>query len=104
MSRTESWSDQRGRGVYRRAVSPTVEFVHVDGEAVVYHCQTGSLHLLNAVATAIWSMFDAPASVSEAAERAASHFGVPPEDIHADVRDLTAQLLEIRLLEAAVGP
>lgn len=97
-------SHQRGDAVFLRATSPAVEFVHVDGEAVVYHCESQSLHLLNAVATTIWLMFDRPATVTQTAERAGGHFGVPPESIHPDVLDLVADLARIKLLEEVTAP
>lgn len=72
-------------------------------EAILYHAEAGTLHVLNATAAAIWQMCDGQHEVSAIAECLRSQYAMRPE--HAVERDVGRMLDELQglgLLEPVV--
>jgi hypothetical protein len=81
------------------ARAPDLTAVELDGENVVPAARTGSLHRLDATATAVWSRLDGRATVAAIVDALAAGFGAPREVIAADVDRLLAELGAQGLLE-----
>lgn len=84
--------------VLSRVGSPALEFVEVDGEAVVYHCERRSLHVLNPIATLIWLGLDGRSTLLQLSTELADHFAQPLPEVMAQVTALAAQLAESGLV------
>jgi hypothetical protein len=84
--------------VLRRHNPPRLEHVEVAGETVVYDCEAGSLHLLDPVATVIWTLLDGTASLRETSEQIAGIFGRPVDEVLQHVCTLAAQLADVGLV------
>jgi PqqD family protein of HPr-rel-A system len=69
-----------------------VEAVVLDGEAVVYDPLAGTLHRLNASATAVWQRCDGQRSVAAVTAELAATFGTTPSVIERDVRRMLDEL------------
>lgn len=85
--------------VLRRHTSPHLEQVEVAGETVVYDCQAGSLHLLDPLATVIWTLLDGTATLRETSEEVAGIFGHPVDEVLEQVRSLALRLDEAALVQ-----
>jgi Coenzyme PQQ synthesis protein D (PqqD) len=68
---------------------PSVTWVEIDGECVLYDARTGRLHLLNSSASAVWWLIDGKLSIDALAAAVADRFADP------SVRDDVRQLLEM---------
>ena len=79
----------------RSASAITGEF---DGEAVIYHRETGEVHRLDSVGAVVWRYLDGQASVDELVTDLSSAFAVEPGTIRSDVNDLLERLSEAFLL------
>ena len=84
--------------VLRRHGSPHVEQVEVDGETVVYNCEASSLHLLDAMATLVWTLLDGTTTLRETSEQLAAIFQRPADEVLAHVRDLAGELEAVALV------
>lgn len=84
----------------RYAVSEEVTAVEVDGEIVAYNPATTELHLLDRVATAVWSYLDGHDTLGEVCAQLADSFGADPDIVRADVTVLIGDLLA----KGLVGP
>lgn len=76
-----------------------VTVVELDGEAVVYDEQNGSLHHLNPSATIVFSLCDGLTTVRELSAEIAGAFRVPEPDVRRDIYGLVRQLRTSGLLE-----
>lgn len=72
--------------------------VELDGETVVYDPADEGLHLLDPIASIIWGCLDGQVSVGVLCEELAESFGIPVEQVQADVVSLTRQLIDKALL------
>lgn len=70
----------------------TVATAELDGEAVLYDEEIGSLHTLDPIGTVVWSCFDGTASLSEIAGELAAAFGTGAGTVADDVLALARQL------------
>jgi PqqD family protein of HPr-rel-A system len=73
-------------------IGDNIEYVVVDGEAVVYDAARAELHRLNATATQIWEHCDGHSDLDAVAARLARVAGV---DRHVVERDVTAYITEL---------
>jgi hypothetical protein len=71
-------------------------------ETVVLNLQTGSYHGLNPTAGRMLEVLSRSSTVGEATDALATEYGVPREEIGADVHGLCRQLLERGLIELEV--
>ena len=75
---------------------PDVEWVEVDGEAVLYDTAVRKLHRLNAGAAAVWAACDGAATTDEIASVLADAYVAP--QVAGDVRAIIAQFRRLNLL------
>jgi len=83
-----------------------VAAVELDGEAVLMDETTGALHLLDDVATVIWSRIDGSATLDELTAELSEVFTADPDQVRADLLAFSRQLGEQHLLDgiaAATG-
>ena len=73
-------------------VGDAIEYVVLDGEAVVYDTANAELHRLNATATRIWECCDGVTSVDDVTDRLAANAGVERDLVASDVAAYLAQL------------
>jgi PqqD family protein of HPr-rel-A system len=73
-------------------IGDAVEFVIVDGEAVVYDAARAELHRLNTTATRIWERCDGATSVDAVTDELAIGAGVARDVVARDVVAYLAQL------------
>ena len=85
----------------RPKVREDLAVVELDGEAVIYDEQSGSLHHLNPTATIVFSLCDGSATVKEIANEISQAFEVPSADVE---KQLRALLKEFRTWGLLVGP
>lgn len=71
---------------------PTVAWEVLDGEAVLYEEDSGTVHLLDRVGTLVWSCFDGLADVATIVDDLVDAFGADRDRIEADVTALVADL------------
>lgn len=76
------------------AARTDVEHVVLDGEAVVYDVAAGTLHHLNASATAVWSRCDGRSAVAKVLTDLAREFDVDVDVIERDVALVIEALVE----------
>lgn len=72
--------------------------VELDGEAVIYDEINGDLHRLNPTATMVFSFLDGSATLDELAADIAEAYGMPLDQVTAQVRELMDQFAESHLL------
>lgn len=72
--------------------------VELDGEAVIYDEINGDLHRLNPTATLVFSLLDGSATVEDLARDIAKAYGMPVDEITAQVRELADQFAASHLL------
>jgi hypothetical protein len=72
--------------------------VGVDGELVLLDTATGTLHVLNRVAAAVWSELDGKRDLEEIVARLSAAAGAEPERVREDVIALLDQLRRCHLL------
>jgi predicted ATPase len=87
------------------AVGPadTLSTVELDGETVIYDDSNGSIHLLDPIATVVWSVFDGTSSLEEIAADLTEAFGADPEQVRSDVVSLVRNLGHSGLLAGVQG-
>jgi hypothetical protein len=72
--------------------STEVASVELDGEAVLYDESDGSIHVLNATATVLWSCFDGSTPLREIISDLAESFALPADQMRGDVLVLAKEL------------
>jgi len=75
----------------RPKVREDLAVVEIDGEAVIYDEESGSLHHLNPSAALVFGMFDGTATIRELAGDLQEAFGVDAGDLEQQVRSLHRQ-------------
>jgi PqqD family protein of HPr-rel-A system len=85
----------------RAAEAVTIEF---DGEALVYHRQTGEVHRLDSVGSIIWHFLDGHTTVDELVTDLSTAFEVDPSVVRGDVEDLLERLGRGFLLAGGPAP
>jgi hypothetical protein len=83
--------------------APRLVAVEIDGETVLYDPDDEGLHLLDQIATVVWSALDGEATVRVLCEELADSFGVAPETVQQDVVALTRDLMNKRLVSVEVA-
>jgi PqqD family protein of HPr-rel-A system len=73
-------------------IGDEIEYVVVDGEAVIYDAARAELHRLNATATRIWEHCDGRTSVDVLTDELAHDAGVDRAIVAVDVRAYVAEL------------
>lgn len=79
-----------------------VAAAELDGEVVLLD-PAGQVHLLNPPAGLLWACFDGRGTVAEIATDVADAFGVPVEDVQAEVLSLAEDLVGRGLLALAAA-
>jgi PqqD family protein of HPr-rel-A system len=75
--------------------------VELDGEAVIYNDDDGSLHHLNPTATIVLSCCDGTATIKEFSADLAEAFSVPADELERQVRALLRDFRKKGLLEGS---
>lgn len=75
--------------------------VELDGEAVIFDENQGSLHHLNPTASIVFSLCDGTCSVPELARDIAEAFGAPLEDVEPHALSVVADFEAAGLLEGS---
>ena len=75
-----------------------VEWVELDGEAVVYDPRAHAMHRLNLSAAAVWAACDGTASTDRIIDAFESMFAEPRGAIATDVRAIIEQFRRLSLL------
>ena len=78
---------------------PSVATVELDGEAVLFDESSGSLHLLDPVATVIWSRLDGSATLEELATELSTTFAADRSRVRDDLISFVRELDRQHLLE-----
>lgn len=86
-----------------RHAPPRVHQVEVAGETVVFDSETGSLHLLDPLATIIWTLLDGKATLGETSDQVAEIFGRPADEVFGHVRELAQRLDRAGLVRQVAG-
>jgi Coenzyme PQQ synthesis protein D (PqqD) len=76
-----------------------VEWIELDGEAVLYDPRSMTLHRLNAAAAAVWAACDGSATTEEISRALEGVYDGPSAAIEGDVRGLIARFRRLNLLE-----
>ena len=89
------------------AVKPKVRddltVVELDGEAVIYDERSADLHHLNPTATIVFGLCDGTATMPRIAADISEAFGVPADEVEAQVRALVRRFRAADLLEPSPG-
>lgn len=87
------------------AVGPagTLTNVELDGETVIYDESNGSIHLLDPIATVVWSVLDGTSTLAEIAADVAEAFSAPVAQVSDDVLALARMLGRSGLLAGVRG-
>jgi PqqD family protein of HPr-rel-A system len=72
--------------------------VELDGEAVIYDEETSDLHHLNPTATIVFGLCDGSATIADISRDISEAFGVPADEVEAQVRTLVRQFRKAKLL------
>lgn len=88
-----------GDTVLRRLESPRIELVELDGETVVYEVDRDRLHLLDAVATVVWRLFDGATSLDVASRILAETFDSSEGQVFQDVRAFAEHVESLGIVE-----
>jgi PqqD family protein of HPr-rel-A system len=85
---------------------PWVAAVELDGETVLYDESSGRLHLLDSVATVVWSRLDGAATVDDLTRDLSATFAADESRVRADLTEFLRRLDREQLLEgvAPAGP
>lgn len=83
-------------------VRDDLSLVSLDGETVVWDGTTGDVHYLNPTASIVFELCDGTGTVPELAADIAEAFGMPVEQVHADVLAIVTQYREAGLLRGTV--
>jgi hypothetical protein len=87
------------RGADRPKRRPDVEWVTLDGEAVLYDPTANVLHRLNAGAVAVWAACDGTASMDGITKAIVDAYSGPPGEIGRDVPAFIARFRRLGLLQ-----
>lgn len=74
--------------------------VELDGEAVIYDEEQGSLHHLNPTATLVFSLCDGSADLRQLTEELSETFSVPADDMEGQLAELVEELRDQGLLKS----
>ena len=74
--------------------------VELDGEAVIYDEEHGSLHHLNPTATLVFSLCDGSADLRQLTEELSETFSVPADDMEGQLAELVEELRDQGLLKS----
>jgi len=85
------------------APTDTLSTVELDGETVIYDDSNGSIHLLDPIATVVWSVLDGTSSLEEIAADLAEAFGADPAQVRSDIVTLVRNLGHSGLLAGVQG-
>jgi Coenzyme PQQ synthesis protein D (PqqD) len=77
---------------------PDVEWVTLDGEAVLYDPTAHALHRLNTSATAVWAACDGTAPLGRITTAIEDVYSAPPGEIAREVPAVIAQFRRLGLL------
>ena len=80
-------------------IKATVAWAELDGEIVLYDQNTGSMHLLNPQAGAIWVRVDGVASLGEITADLRDSYQGDQKEIGQDVADFVDRLIAEGVLE-----
>ena len=78
--------------------------VELDGELLLLDPRTDRLHVLDALGTVIWNVFDGDVTVDELTGDLAEVFGAPAETVRTDLGALVDALRAADLLEGTEPP
>jgi len=81
--------------------NPSVDFVPMKQESVLFQPKTNQFCLLNATATFLWTQLDQPRSVSELADKLCQRFDAV--NMNDALRDVEKVVEELRSLECVVS-
>ena len=76
----------------RPALADTISLITMQDEAVLYDAQTGDLHRLDPIATAVCNLFDGTTTIDEIVALLTDAFDAPFEVVDRDVRKLIGDL------------
>jgi hypothetical protein len=79
---------------------PDIEWVELDGEAVVYDPAAQVLHQLNGTAARVWAMCDGAKTVAAIVGQMREAYSGADDAIERDVQDLLVQFSQLGLLQA----
>ena len=85
-------------GSFAPVIGAWVTAVELDGESVLYDETSGGLHLLDAVATVVWSRLDGSATLDDLAADLSRTFGTDPDRVRGDLVAFARQLAGQHLL------
>lgn len=91
-------------GTFVPRPAPGLHTMDVDGELLLLDPRTDRLHLLDPVATVIWSVLDGEVTVDELVGDLADAFDTPPATVRADLDGLVRALDAAALLEGVEPP
>jgi hypothetical protein len=94
-------SVDRSRDADRPTRRPDVEWVTLDGEAVLYDPTGHTLHRLNAAATAVWAACDGRATPAEIIQVIDGTYEGSPQEIARDVPAVIDRFRRLGLLRRA---
>jgi hypothetical protein len=77
--------------------------VELDGETVIFDPEDEGLHLLDPVASVIWSALDGEMPLDELCAALAAEFGAPAAQVRGDVGSLVQELLDKDLVVVREG-
>jgi hypothetical protein len=80
-------------------IRPDLDYVEVDGEAVVHDVVYGGLHYLNYSAALVFGLCDGQTTISEMAEGIADVYEMPEDEVESQVRSLLRDFRRRRLLD-----
>ncbi len=72
-------------GSFVPVVDPAVVAVELDGESVLYHESSRTVHVLNRTATVVWRCLDGRIALDELSADLAAVFSAPVEQVTSDV-------------------
>lgn len=77
--------------------------VELDGETVIYDESNGSVHLLDPIATIVWSVLDGTSTLEDICADLVETFGADPQQVRGDVVTLAQHLGHSGLLAGVRG-
>jgi hypothetical protein len=86
-------------GERRPKTRPDLDFVYVDGEAVIYDANVSDVHYLNHTAALVFGLADGSATARQIAADIADVYEMPEKEVRTHVRELlegfeTRQLMD----------
>ena len=89
---------------YAPVIGAWVTAVELDGESVLYDETSGGLHLLDAVATIVWTRFDGTATLDDLAAELSETFATDQARVRGDLVAFARQLGHQHLLAGVASP